>query len=62
MAHILPLGLSYLSLVLLTLYGFWEGHREWWSWDGIVLAASYITGGLGLAFLVAKGKSGLRNA
>jgi hypothetical protein len=62
MSHILPLGLSYLALVLLTLYGFWTGYRAWWSWDGIVLSASYITGALGLGFLLAKSRTGMRNA
>lgn len=52
MQHILPLGTSFLLLVLISLEGFWTGYRSPFYWDGIVLMISYILGGYGLYCLL----------
>jgi hypothetical protein len=52
MKHILPLGIAFLLLVLISLEGFWSGYRSPFYWDGLVLIASYILGGHGLYCLL----------
>lgn len=52
MNHILPLGVSYLVMVALSLYAFWDGYRALFDLDGLALLASYALGGFGLARLL----------
>lgn len=52
MAHVLPLGVSYLILVAGSVSSYWLWGRTWAWWDAGGLAAAYALGAWGLARLI----------